>query len=398
MDCKINMTASKDKSFWAFLLVLSLVLCLWGYFHPYARLGFSLLPVLLCANYKVLVDEWHKGIPRWIMIPWLVMLAFAIGHLVYGKALTDAMGLLLTLLMLGVYLLARTMPDELRKWFAIFAIVGSITLITDRLSSATTIDPGIFGIFHIAAFAILVGILLAPKELRLWTMLLGIPAIAISGSEEGLIAIVIIGVYFILTRRISKQVTVLIGLIILLLIPLLATGWLQSVYPRLNTERFQPSLETLSNERWSSYTDLAVRPSIWIPGAGWYWNTIGSAEAKDIDPSSLWKTVHNSPVRVASQFGIAAALSWLFIFLFALWKFKHNRAIFLAILCFAMLDPFMVGAAIAWAWGLLGVCYAIDCKVEDSVSLAGIPVASTDSSVRCNTGAIGLRDAEVRPA
>ena len=79
---RVNMQASssvKASNLWSFLLVLSLALCLWGYFHPYARLGFSLLPIILCANYKILIAEWHKGVPKWILYPWAVILIFAVG-------------------------------------------------------------------------------------------------------------------------------------------------------------------------------------------------------------------------------------------------------------------------------------------------------------------------------
>ena len=350
----------KNKGFWATLLVLSLALCTWGYFHPYARLGFSLLPVILCANYRVLIAEWHKGIPRWIWVLWLVIFLSALGHLAYGRTLTDVMGVLLTVLLLGAYLLSRTISTELRVRLAWLAILGSAGIIINRTYDTTTFMPGFLGVFHYAALTLLIGLVLAPRNMRFWTALFVLPALLVSGSEEGLVSLVLIGLYCLLTHKITRQILVPLGATCLIAVPLFTTGWLEEVYPKLDSERLQHNMQTLSHGRWDAYVDLATKPGVWILGQGWYWVNVPSAEAErwsETHPGvQLWQTAHNAPMRVAAQFGILAALSWLFLILAGLWKSKY-KTVFLIILCFAFMDYLLWAGAIAWPFVLLGVCY-----------------------------------------
>lgn len=356
----------KDKGFWATLLVLSLALCTWGYFHPYARLGFSLLPVILCANYKVLLTSyhnwkaWHPDIPKWILMPWAILLISSVGHLLVRHSLNDVMGVLLIFLLLGAYLLAREMVQELKVRLAWLAILGSIGIIVNRTYDATTFFPGFLGIFHYAAFALLIGLVLAPRNMRFWTALFVLPALLVSGSEEGIVALILIGLYCLLTRKTTRQILVPLGATCLVAIPLLATGWLEEVYPRLDSTRLQLDMQTLSHGRWDAYVGLTMQPEIWVLGNGWYWVNVGSAEAdswvKTHPGVQLWQTVHNAPMRIAAQFGILAALSWLFLMLTALWKSKY-KTVFLIILCFAFMDNLLWTGAIAWPFVLLGMCY-----------------------------------------
>lgn len=357
------------------MLVVSLALCLWGFIHPYARLGFSLLPIVLCANYKMIAKEWRKGIPKWVLIPWAIVETSACAHLIWGHTLNDIMGLLLVSMVLGVYLLSRTMTEELKNRLAWLAIIGSAALIIHKAIDIHAVSPGILGLYHSAAFAILIGIVCAPKNMKMWAALIGIIAIAISGSEEGLAALVIVLLYWLFTKQLDKRILLPLISLCLIAIPLLATGWIAQVYPNLNLNRLNSGdMEILSHNRWSAYADLYLQPDVWILGKGWYLNSAPSTDitlfAQQYPTTPLWQTIHNAPLKIATQFGIMAALAWLVIFLTALFKSnKESRAIFLVILCFAFLDHFMWDSAIAWCFALLGIAFATKETYENQTSL-----------------------------
>lgn len=347
-----SLSPAVDRWFWPIVLTFGLVLSFQDFLHDAGRYGFSIIIIVLMFNYQTLRTEWRSGVPKWILIPWFIIVLSSLAHAQAHRELEDFAGLALMTMLLGVYLYARHHRQEMRYCLAWLAIAGSIALLVHRMLDQQTIYPGLLGVFHTAAFAILIGIVLAPDRLKIPTLLLGIPAIIVSGSEEGIVILLGLTIYWLFVSKSLKKLLIVTGLMSLAIVPLLMTDVTANVYPRLREDRFTSGLNTMSHRRWEAYVDLVDHPTVALIGRGWQWVSVGSADEEDFIPR--WATIHNAPLRAMTQFGLLAGVAWLALMLSGLRKSK-SKYVFLIILGFALFDHLPWTYGLAWPFVVLGV-------------------------------------------
>ena len=345
--------------------------------HPVGRLGFSVLWLVLTFNYSRIWAEYKadKG-SWWLFIPLGVIGISALIHAIAGRTLYDLMGLLVVVMCYGIYLLARSLRDRFPQALAIMSALGSVSIIISRVinpySSWNGYRPGLFGIYHITCFVILVGIIVAPPRTRTVLLLIGIPAMIMSSSEEGIACLVVLGVVALLKRDWNRRAVagvVAMGVIVAIL---LFSGWFQAVYPRLNADRVSLNADTITHERWVAYQDFYASAPI-LTGGGWEWNSVGSQEATSLNWPPKWQTIHNAPLRVIGHFGIMAGLAWLFVMSYGLWRYRRTKYayLFVTILVFSMVDHMLWSYMPVWPWALLGLVYIRKENVASTKSSTG---------------------------
>jgi hypothetical protein len=301
----------------------------------------------------------------WVWVPLGVILLSAVVHLIAGESANDLIGVLLVVEAGGLYLIGRKLAGRMAVALGLMSVVGSVSVIVGKSLYPESATPGLYGIYHLACFVILAGALVAPSKWRVLALVLAVPAVIMSGSEEGLVALVALLVVVVVKGgvqavwrkwkwRAAGAALAAVGIIGILV----ASGWYGTAFPRLNPTRFDGDVSGMSNHRWDAYLDLLSR-DVLLVGSGWEWNTVKVPNAKTGYAAEvpLYKTVHNAPLRVASQFGIAAGLAWLVIMLAALWRGRRSKYlyVFAVLLVFAMLDHFLWTSLFAAPWALVGM-------------------------------------------
>jgi len=290
----------------------------------------------------------------------LVIGLSAVGHLVAEWSANNLMAVLLVALCYGYYLLSRRLPG-LSMALVLLGIYASVQLIINRID-LTTHHLSLCGVYHIAMAIIVVGMFLSPIRFRPLSWTLGAVALLISGSEEGLICLGLFVVIALIKRDWTKSALVPIGLCLVVMAIYAPVGYFQSVYTRLNSERFalngtlDERMENITHERWLSYVETFTEAN-WVLGEGWAWNSVGSAEADLYDDIELWQTAHNVPIRITGHIGIFAGLAWFLIFIYAWLKSWRSKWLYVwtCILFVAMIDHFLWTYIVVLPFILLGL-------------------------------------------
>lgn len=315
---------------------------------PISMMGLIMLAVLAFAGLPIAILEIkHNGWgEKWITYPMLTIWFFAFAHMVAWYDRLSVLGFFLIPWFYILYLLARHYSDKLILAFPAASAIGSVSIIIERMAGSADENVGIFSLHHSTTFVILLGIVMTPRKWLYPLCLIGLPAVLLAGSEEGIFAAGILIVVMIIRQDWHKKlaIPVIIGIIVIIII--FSIGAFGTIFPRLDVNRFDGP-DSLSHSRAIAYEELITEHN-WILGEGYYWNLLGS------DPPMGWQTVHNVPLRIASQWGIIAGLTWLAILIAGLIKTKY-KYLFILLLCSAVVDHMLWTTQMPFLWMILGV-------------------------------------------
>lgn len=323
-------------------IALTCVLRIGDEYHPTVVIGLLVLlaAVFLRWNHLMAILRRDKLEPLWVTMPYLVILASAVvSHLIYWSA-NSTQFLLLAVVFGLLYLLGKDLGKVMLWSLPLLAVATSVTLV------ATLGGYYLCGISHVCAFVMVMGALVTPAKYR-WLVLAAIlPGLAFSKSEEGLLALGIIAVVMLLRKDWSIKVTasMLAGSIVLLIV--VATGYMDNLFPNLGTDRLS-NIDLALHGRWTYYTE-GVQNFIWY-GAGWVYSTL----CLD-NPWEQCCVIHNVPFLISTQLGVPAGLAWLGLMLCALWKTPY-KYLFAVILGVAMIDHMFWTFLMVMPWLLIGV-------------------------------------------
>lgn len=312
------------------------------------------MPLLLCVG--VLFQKSREGLvraakqtPKYIWACMGTLLLSAAVHAAIGHGRDDVMGLIMSCCLPVAYLLGKQYGRELRVALAILGVILAVVTIEMRIIDPSTTKPAGMVAYHVTVFLVLAGMLLMPKEWKwwrapLWTVMLA--GVAMSGSEEGLVGLAIVSATAMmwLWREIAKRdsmgtaTTVVLVTMSALLLLLMTVVGADAYYPNLREGR-AGDMNTLLDGRWNQYVRAANMN--WVTGEGWYWEAQSRV------------TLHNVPFRVATQYGIPAALAWLGIAVGAGVEALRRRdwmgaVLVVVILWFSVIDH------LTWTWLGLG--------------------------------------------
>ena len=220
------------------------------------------------------------------------------------------------------------------------ALVNSIMLIVS--------DTGLAYNMHVDSIIIILGVLFAQNKWRVVLLPLGVAAIVLSGSEEGLFVgggLVLLWIAGKVYSRQFGQLRVLIvpGLVLIVVCAVISgLGMWDTIQPNLTKERFTNGIDVLFDKRvngasdeWAAWQDSAYT------AIGW-------------DYVANKDSVHNTPLRIAMEIGILGGLAWLTLVLGGI-RYTRYKLAFLAILGFSMIDHMFWTWLMPMLWLMLGV-------------------------------------------
>jgi len=275
---------------------------------------------------------------RWLLIPLIVIVASASIHTIYNNNAYDWIGSAIVIIGILLLLFGRYVGTKLLCVFTIFGVFEAILLIITQAITPHPSNGVIFAIAHFSSFIVLIGVFAAPQKYRWALLALAIPAILMSGSEEGIWLLGIVAFVMLLRRDFGKYTWVLVFTTVATLAIIIPTGQFSAAHPNLDNERVV-SIDNASNDRISPYKQAMSLNIIW--GTGWDYDTRG-------------QTIHNVPLKVAYQWGILAGLS---IVIIAVFGFMRTRYKYIwALMAGAMLiDHYLWTHLWPWFWLLAGV-------------------------------------------
>jgi len=275
---------------------------------------------------------------RWLLIPIIVIAASAFIHAVTSNNVYDWAGIGTVIIGILLLLLGRYVGVKLLWVFTLFGLLESILLIITQAVDPHPSNGVIFAIAHFSCFIILIGVFSAPQKYRWALLVLAIPAILMSGSEEGIWLLGIVAFVMFLRRDFSKYTWVLVFTTVVTLAIIIPTGQFSAAHPNLNNDRIT-TIDNASNDRVSPYKQAIGMNIIW--GTGWDYDTRG-------------QTIHNVPLKVAYQWGILAGLSIVVIVVFGFMRTRYKYI--WALMAGSMLvDHYLWTHLLPWFWLLAGV-------------------------------------------
>lgn len=281
--------------------------------------------------YKALVSR-DTG-PRVIMIAYAVIIASAGLHFLFNPSKASLAGLSVVTTFPLLYLLARTIGPRLLMMFVIGGLAESVAILAALPGDQNPQHGEIFGIAHFSSLVIALGIAHAPGAMKWPAVLLGVPAILATGSEEGIYILAILCACMCARADYTRRALGAGALISVFLVIIIATGLFTDNHNKLSLSRFD-SPGAASNHRTTAYS--RVLPDIWS-GAGWEWDTAGGVD----------QTIHNAPLKAAQQFGILAGAAWFGILVWSAVKTRY-RYTFIILAAVSMVDHYLFSYLILW--------------------------------------------------
>lgn len=204
-----------------------------------------------------------------------------------------------------------------------FIILESILVI---IEGGESYSEGLTTNAHITSILLVIGTFMIPSNIKYLLLPLVLPALILSGSEEGLLALLAIGLGSLNFKLI------LVSTIIILI----STFLLTNIYPNLNSDRIT-DLNTILNGRESALKST----DIYIIGEGWKFDTHKGA-------------IHNVPLLIANNIGIIASITYISIGIIYYTKKPRYRGVICAVFIYCMFDHMFWTFLFPWPAFLIG--------------------------------------------
>lgn len=294
--------------------------------------------IILCARAARLAEILFFLPGRGICMAWAALFFLAVVHCLVNPGLAGLAGVGVIAAAVPAYLLGRLAdPRRARVLLAAAGLVEAVALIATHWAPGSPWG-GIYGIAHFSGFYICLAILIAPTIWRLALMAIGVPGIIMSGSEEGLLFLGVLGgIWFI--RQIRRPRDLKIGAFALAVLTitlgiLVPTGHFREAHGNMVAERFD-TLNNATHYRSDNYEYT----SSYLTGSGWTWDTNGN-------------TTHNAAWKLAGMFSVLGAFLWMLIMALGVpWQ------VFVFLMIAAMVDHFLTTYLFLVPWLLVGLCH-----------------------------------------
>lgn len=288
---------------------------------------------------------------RVFLLSMAIIILSAGAHFLYNPSKASLTGLSVVSVFPLLYLLARVLGPKLLLMFTVGGITESIAMLASLPGGRPEHLGVIFGIAHFSSFIITLGIILSPGRLKWPALLLGIPAIMTTGSEEGALLLFILAICMCARADMSRRGACAGALLLLILLTIVLSGYFSNMHPGDYTlDRFS-SPGDITHHRTTAYN--RVLPDIWL-GTGWYWNTAGGIN----------QTIHNAPLKAAEQFGILAGAAWFTMVIYGIARTRY-RYTFMILFTAAMVDHYLFSYLIFLPPVIFGAISAADPGTSD---------------------------------
>ena len=322
-------------------------------FLPQIGLAMLLITTLfLIANRWSLIKSVGLG-PKYIWIPLAVISGSAVLRLLIQQDMGTLAGALFMSSMFGLYVVSRKYGEKALSFFMPVVIIGAISIVVQFFVTDQPKNPGLFSNYATAAQFLVFGWLVSPRKHQWWLSAVVIVGLLISGAEEGLFYIAILGAAILIRRDWGRRILLPVGVVALVLIGGLSTGHIQDSRAvsmikdtyRAVTDKTLTQVERdellnkATNERWLHGWRLH-RP---IQPLG-YGVTV-TYHYKD--------TPHNIALLIIDQLGPAAMIAWFAAVIGGIRKTKWKYG-FLSLILFGMFQPFVWTMMAPYMWVMSG--------------------------------------------
>lgn len=362
-----------------------------GIFLPHIGLA-----LIIVSSFAVVARGKIDWGPKWVWIPMLVIVVSMAARLLVDPTMKTLSGMLFGIAIFCVYLACRKLGQDVFKPITVAVVIQAVSLVVIGLF----ISPGIKGggiisypthNYDIATGFLVFGTVLAVGRRQWIVASIAMVGLIFTGAEEAMLATAIIGIVILARRDWGRRLLVPIGIVVVTAIIVFGFGVGQSLYEsnvyKMKTlatgefvgRRITPGGDGVTYPR-EFYTDeegvsyLVQYDHEWeeVLDNALYWRWTGWKKAvNDIAPLGHgyevtefnFYTVHNVPLIIVDQLGIAAALAWLFMLIMGLIKTKWKYA-FVAVIALSLFDHYIWTQMAPFFPALLGVSTASTLKSD----------------------------------
>jgi hypothetical protein len=197
---------------------------------------------------------------------------------------------------------------------------------------------------------ILIAIALFTHKYRWILAGLSLLAMFLTASPEAVFVLPFIGIAILIRKDWSKKLLFVIIPVAILAIILLSTGYLQSVYKySIDVAKDSPVLSQNADESYGMGQRIRI-----IREAAENFKPFGDGYSVT---NFQTKTVHNIPLIIIQQLGIPgiiAALAWLWISFYCLFKTKY-KYVWIIIIALSVFDHYIWTQLTPWWWVAIGI-------------------------------------------
>jgi len=344
------------------LLAVGLLLFI-AHYEGQPLLKYAFLPqiglvMLLITTLALIANRWNtiKNIglgPKVIWIPLAVIAGSAVLRLLVQQDMGTLAGALFMSSMFGLYVVSRRYGEKALSFFMPVVIIGAISIVVQFFVTGQPKNPGLFSNYATAAEFLVFGWLVSPRKYQWWLSAVVIVGLLLSGAEEGLFYIAVLGIMFLVRKDWSKRILLPAGVIVIILVAGLLTGHIQNsramvilkdvhkaiTDKSLTVEERDALLDKATDERWS-YGWRLHRP---ILPLGHGLNLV--YHYREIP--------HNIVLLITDQLGPVAMVAWFVAVIGGIRKTKWKYG-FVALILFGVFQPFVWTMMAPYMWVMAG--------------------------------------------
>ena len=356
------------KTFWddksnrvSFLLMVSLVLFICHYqvsvlkYVPLFQIGGFLL--IFITGYLI-SSHWQEfrriGLgPAYIWIPLAVISGSAVARIFIQYDAQTLAGAIFMVSMFGLYVVSRIYGEKALNLFMPIVIIGAISIVVQFFVTGQPKNPGLFSNYAVAAQFLVFGWLVSPQKHQWWLSAIVIMGLLLSGAEEGLFYIAILGAVIIIRRDWSRRILLPVGVVVLILTGGLITGHIQdsrAVSMIKDTYRAITDKTLTQGERDALLNEATNLR--WLHG--WRLHRPVQPLGYGVTPTYHYEDIpHNIALLIIDQLGPAAMIAWFAAIIGGIRKTKWKYG-FLSLILFGMFQPFVWTMMAPYMWAMAG--------------------------------------------
>lgn len=293
-----------------------------------------------------------------IWIPMLVIAGSMLGQLIMNPEMKTLATALFGLCLVGVYLTSRILGKEITYAFIPFIIVQSISCMVQGVMRPGVMTSGIvssYGNHCIATgYMVFAVVMLSGWKYQWLLAILAVVGLFFTGSPEAIFVLGVLSIVLLVRKDYSRLTLIAAGIVVSLAIAWIATGNAESLYgyafKRMGTAKM--AVATQSEEVFN-----ASVTNRWIVIKQAMSEIRPLGYGLSITEFNFW-TVHNLPLIIVQQLGIAAAVAWTWVTVYCLktttWKFA-----WIAVIALCVFDHYVWTQMAFWWWVLVGVSTTI---------------------------------------
>lgn len=339
------------------------------------QLGFAIIMICIVLLYLNNKDKFTLG-PKAIWIPMAVIVASMFARLIVDFSMHTFAGALFGVCLFAMYLASRILGKDILLAFIPFVIIQAVSCIGYAIAIPgqkiggliTSPAPALYmgtANYDIATGFLVFGSVVAIFSKQYLLVSLAVLAMFLTGSEEAVFVLAVMLIVILARRDWSKRMLYPVATLAVVLIICTPPGITQLLYGQ--TLQKVVDISSLWNQPVAASETVPVYDQVntaLTNRLDYYKMAITTVTplGHGYEPGlAETHTVHNVPLLIIYQIGPVAAVAWLWIMGYGLWKTRWKYA-FTAILALSVFDHYIWTQLAPYWWVLVGVASTSDIK------------------------------------